>query len=74
MSGAHYAQTLATQIRSRIADRGERGAGLVEYALLLVLVLLVAFASIKIFGDSVVAAFGSSGEAFDKGGVTTSSN
>ena len=68
-----YAVRITTQIRSRIAAHAERGASLVEYGLLLVFVLLVAFASIQIFGETVVDTFDAGGEAFEAG-ATTSAN
>jgi Flp pilus assembly pilin Flp len=42
-----------------------RGAAMVEYALLLVLVLLVAFFSLKVFGETLVAVFDTSSNALD---------
>lgn len=48
-------------------DRGERerGATLVEYGLLLVLVLIVAFVSLALFGDTIVAVFETSNDTLE---------
>ena len=46
-------------------ESNDEGASIVEYALLLVLVLLVAFFTVRIFGDSLVALFDSSGSAIE---------
>ena len=46
-------------------EASERGASLVEYALLLILVLVVAFFTVQIFGDSLVALFDAMSGAFD---------
>ena len=43
----------------------DQGASMVEYALLLVLVLLVAFFTVKIFGDSLVALFDTSASTLE---------
>ena len=43
-------------------DAVRRGATMVEYALLLVFVLLAAFLSLKIFGESLVAVFETSAD------------
>lgn len=52
----------AVSLYPRIADRlvrddRERGATLVEYGLLLMLVLIVAFLTLAVFGDTIVAVF-----------------
>lgn len=60
--------TMALQTAFDNATDGEprdQGASMVEYALLLVLVLLVAFFTVKIFGDSLVALFDTSAGAID---------
>lgn len=54
----------------RIADRaqagdGERGATLVEYAMLLILVLVVAFLSLAVFGDTIVSVFDTTNETLE---------
>lgn len=54
----------------RIADRvdrcdRERGATLVEYGLLLILVLVVAFLSLALFGDTIVAVFETGNETLE---------
>ena len=56
---------LLDERREPAAHARDRGAGMVEYALLLVLVLLVAFLSVKFFGESVVGLFDGSAESFD---------
>ncbi len=43
----------------------DQGASMVEYALLLVLVLLVAFFTVQIFGDSLVGLFDASANTLD---------
>lgn len=60
--------TVALQAAFDDATDGEQrdqGASMVEYALLLVLVLLVAFFTVKIFGDSLVALFETSASTLD---------
>lgn len=77
MSGVHNNNTpmpvirkAAVALQAAFADATnraprDRGASMVEYALLLVLVLLVAFFTVKIFGDSLVALFDTSAGAID---------
>ena len=47
------------------AQPTNRGAAMVEYALLLVLVLLAAFFSVQVFGESLVALFDASGSTLE---------
>jgi Flp pilus assembly pilin Flp len=51
----------STTTRQR-ARRGERGASLVEYALLLSLIALVAFGAVSFFGGQNNAGFGRSAD------------
>lgn len=51
--------------RTTADESNDRGAAMVEYALLLVLVLLVAFFTVKIFGDSLVALFDASANTLE---------
>ncbi len=46
-------------------DRRERGASLVEYALLLSLIAIVAFSAVSFFGDSTEGGFGKSSRCID---------
>lgn len=45
-------------------EHRDQGASMVEYAVLLVLILLAAFFTVQIFGDSLVALFDAMGNAF----------
>ena len=58
---------LALAVRLRQARASERGASMVEYGLLIVFVFLVAFVSVRLFGESVVAMFDSGTDSFDAG-------
>jgi Flp pilus assembly pilin Flp len=44
----------------------DRGASMVEYGLMLILVLVVAFLSIKFFGETIVALFETSSAVVDE--------
>ncbi len=46
-------------------ESSDQGASMVEYALLLVLVLLVAFFTVQVFGDSLVGLFDASGNTLE---------
>ncbi|MGH8924432.1 MAG: Flp family type IVb pilin [Acidimicrobiia bacterium] len=48
-------------IASRIADRG---ASMVEYALLIVLIALIAFVAVRVAGENVSTAFSSVADGF----------
>lgn len=50
----------------RKQDQGERGASLVEYALLLALIAVVVFGSVSYFGSSTGGGFGKSSECIRK--------
>jgi Flp pilus assembly pilin Flp len=52
-----------TSVRRRIGD--ERGASLVEYALLLALIGVVCVAAITFIGNQADQSFSSTGSAFD---------
>lgn len=45
---------------NRMRQRGERGASLVEYALLLALIAIVVFSAVSFFGSSTGGGFGKS--------------
>lgn len=47
-------------------DRRDQGASMVEYAVLLVLILLAAFFTVQIFGDSLVGLFDAMSDAFTR--------
>ena len=56
---------LILNIRTWItADRGDRGASLVEYALLVALIALVCFAAIGFLGGEVSSRFDDTGSSF----------
>ena len=48
---------------SRMARRSERGASLVEYALLLTLIALVCVSAVQLLGDSTGSSLDSSGSS-----------
>jgi Flp pilus assembly pilin Flp len=50
-------------LQSRLQNAGERGASMVEYGLLLVLIAVVALVSVKAFGGGVSSQFSSIGSA-----------
>ncbi len=50
------------------ASRAERGAGLVEYALLVALLTLVALGAVEVFGTSVVGLLDRSGSSLVQAG------
>jgi pilus assembly protein Flp/PilA len=54
--------TLATYLRARFAD-DERGASLVEYALLVALIAVVCIVAVTFLGTSASEKFGSVGSA-----------
>jgi len=59
-AGRHIAHLTIGRLRSGVAERecrGERGASMAEYALLLAFVFIAALLTISLFGDSVVALF-----------------
>lgn len=47
-------------IQAKHHDRGERGASLVEYAMLMALISVVVFSAVSFFGSSAGAGFGHS--------------
>ncbi|HLT16501.1 MAG TPA: Flp family type IVb pilin [Acidimicrobiales bacterium] len=53
---------LATWMRARFAD-SERGASLVEYALLVALIAVVCIVAIQFLGDKADSSFSSTGSA-----------
>jgi pilus assembly protein Flp/PilA len=53
---------LATWLRARFGD-SERGASLVEYALLVALIAVVCIAAVTVLGNSASAKFSSVGSA-----------
>ena len=55
---------LATWLRARFSD-SERGASLVEYALLLALIAVVCIVAIGILGDNANSKFGSVGSSIN---------
>ena len=55
---------LATWLRARFAD-SERGASLVEYALLVALIAVVCIVAITILGQSASKSFKSTGSAIN---------
>lgn len=48
--------------RNRMQPKAERGAGLVEYALLLALIAVVVFGAVSFFGQSTGGGFGHSAD------------
>ena len=54
---------LATWMRARFAD-SERGASLVEYALLVALIAVVCIVAVRILGQKANSSFSSTGSAF----------
>jgi Flp pilus assembly pilin Flp len=50
-------------LMSRVIRRGEQGSSVVEYAFLVVLVLLVAFVALQFLGGSVSNSLSSSGSS-----------
>jgi pilus assembly protein Flp/PilA len=55
---------LATWLRARFSD-SERGASLVEYALLVALIAVVCIVAIRILGQSANSSFESTGTAIN---------
>ena len=55
---------LATWIRARFAD-SERGASLVEYALLVALIAVVCIIAIQVLGQKASSSFSSTGSAIN---------
>lgn len=53
--------TLITPLALRFARRGDRGASLVEYALLLALIALVCVAAVGVMGGTVNSKFSTAG-------------
>ena len=47
-----------------VADRGDRGASLVEYALLVALIALVCFAAVGFLGGETSSRFEATGSSF----------
>ena len=47
------------------SESNDRGASMVEYALLLVLVLLVSFFTVQVFGESLVGLFDASANTLE---------
>ena len=62
---AATASPSATPAPVEAVPTNERGASMVEYAMLLVLILVAAFFTVQIFGDSLVALFDAMSGAFD---------
>ena len=60
----HTYDLIATWLRARFAD-SERGASLVEYALLVALIAVVCILAIRIIGDRANSSFSSTGSAFN---------
>ena len=56
----HHHPSLRMPSTSARRGRGERGAGLVEYALLMALIAVVVFSAVSFFGSSAGAGFGHS--------------
>ena len=50
---------LITRLQARLATAPERGAGMVEYGLLLALIAIVAMVAVKAFGSGVSSQFSS---------------
>ena len=55
---------LATWMRARFAD-SERGASLVEYALLVALIAVVCIVAVRILGEQANSSFSSTGSAIN---------
>ena len=55
---------LATWLRARFSD-SERGASLVEYALLVALIAVVCIVAIRILGQEANSSFASTGDAIN---------
>lgn len=47
------------------ADYGERGASMVEYALLVLLIAIVAFATVQVFGENLSTTYSDISAGFD---------
>lgn len=65
---SNAAVSLFSRIGARIErdeSEGERGAALVEYGLLLLLVFLVAIVSLQVFGETIIGVFQSTGDTLD---------
>jgi len=60
----HTYELIAIWLRARFAD-SERGASLVEYALLVALIALVCILAIRILGDRANSKFSSIGSGFN---------
>ena len=46
---------------------GERGASMVEYAFLIILIALVAFLAVQVFGTELSGTYSEIGDGFDAG-------
>ncbi|WP_436795743.1 Flp family type IVb pilin [Actinospongicola halichondriae] len=57
--------TLRIQITSRHADRGDRGASLVEYGLLVALIAIVCLTAVFFLGNETSEEFQSIGSSID---------
>jgi pilus assembly protein Flp/PilA len=53
MSTTAFLQTLSQFLRARLAGRSERGASLVEYALLIALIAAVCLVAVSALGTAV---------------------
>ena len=51
-------------VRSWLAERGDRGASLVEYALLVALIAIVCAVAVSFLGDSASASYSSTASGF----------
>ena len=56
----HHPSLRMPSTSARRRARGERGAGLVEYAMLMALIAVVVFSAVSFFGSSAGAGFGHS--------------
>jgi pilus assembly protein Flp/PilA len=57
-------ELLSTWLRARFAD-SERGASLVEYALLVALIAVVCIVAIQVLGEKASSSFSSTGSAIN---------
>lgn len=55
-----------SMLRSNRRPRGERGQGMTEYALIVVLVAVAALVAVKVFGKQIKGLFGSAQKEISK--------
>ena len=65
---SYFQGTIAPYIRARFAGKSERGASLVEYALLVALIAVVCIAAITLLGNNASTKFSQVGGSIGNAG------